>query len=156
MGKNIEQEEGERKQTKEQVLTIKKTRIIKIGQSLRKLVTLDQKQIKKAINAILKYRESTHTANILDIKDDFIYLEIVLNKQPIRYSLRPVQIKLPNTIYNQEMNSKFCIISTNPQRQFKDQICEFDIPLIQKVIGYSKLNKKYPNLHRQEKTTLSI
>ncbi|CAD8144874.1 unnamed protein product [Paramecium pentaurelia] len=144
MGKNIEQQEVEKNQTKEQVLAIKKNRITKIGKSIRKLVVLDQKQIKKAINALLKYRESTHTDNILDIKDDFIYLEIVLNKLPIKYSLRPVQIKLPNAIYNQEMNSKFCIISTNPQRQFKDQICEFDIPLIQKVIGYGKLNKKYP------------
>ncbi|CAD8048444.1 unnamed protein product [Paramecium primaurelia] len=144
MGKNIEQEEVDKKQTKEQVLTIKKNRITKIGKSIKKLVVLDQKQIKKAINALLKFRESTHTDNILDIKDDFIYLEIVLNKLPIKYSLRPVQIQLPNAIYNQEMNSKFCIISTNPQRQFKDQICEFDIPLIQKVIGYGKLNKKYP------------
>lgn len=42
-----------------------------------------------------------------------------------------------------DMNSKFCVISSEPQRAYKDKIADMNIPLIQKVIGYSKLKKNY-------------
>lgn len=42
------------------------------------------------------------------------------------------------------MNSKFCIFAANPQRAYKDKIADLDIPLIQRVIGYNKILKKYP------------
>lgn len=81
---------------------------------------------------------------MLDIGDDFIYVEIVLSKVPEQYSIRPIQISLPVPIYSESLNSRFCIFTKDPQREFKDKIKDMKIPLIAKAHGFSKIAKKFP------------
>ncbi|KAM3127288.1 hypothetical protein pb186bvf_020617 [Paramecium bursaria] len=133
--------------TKEQVLQSRVERVQRIKSKLPKLMNLDVKQIKKCTEAVLKL----HETDILDIGDDFIYLEIVLSKVPLQYSIRPIGIEIPNPLYSQQMNSKFCIISNNPQRTLKDKIQDIEIPLIQKVIDFKRLTRNYKNYTNRRK-----
>jgi ribosome biogenesis protein UTP30 len=114
----------------------------------RKTITkiqLDKHQIKNAVQALITFHNNNKKKNqLLDNDEDFIYLEIVLSEVPARYSIRPVQIKLPEPIYGPQFQSRFCVFSTDPQRAYKDKIQDLDVPSIAKVIGYTKLVKNHP------------
>ena len=59
---------------------------------LEKLI-LDKKQIKKAILALQSLMESNKNQNnLFTNEDEFVYLEINLNKVPDNYSIRPIQM----------------------------------------------------------------
>jgi hypothetical protein len=55
------------------------------------LVLLDSTQISAAVQA-LKALNSKKEKDLLDIGDDFVYLEIVLSKVPAKHSIKPVQM----------------------------------------------------------------
>jgi len=104
------------------------------------------------VKALLSYQSKTKTTNnLLDMGDDFLYLEVILNQVPTEYSIRPIQIKLPVPIYGPEFQSRFCIFSTDPQRKLKDKIAELKVPCIEKVIGFTKLVKKFPQYQDKRK-----
>jgi ribosome biogenesis protein UTP30 len=109
------------------------------------VLKVDKYQVKKAIKALITHYNNTKNKNqLLDSNDDFIYLEIILSEVPTQYSIRPLQIKLPVPIYSPENQSRFCVFSRDPQREFKDKIQDLNVPCIGKVVGYTKLVKKYP------------
>lgn len=118
---------------------------MKIRNTTIKKLAIDKNLVKKASKALLAhYQSSKKSNNLLDSGDDFIYLEIVLSQVPTQYTIRPVQISLPHPIYSPEYQSQFAVIARDPQREYKDKIQDLKIPTIAKVIGYSKLSKKYP------------
>jgi len=117
----------------------------------RKTITkiqLDKYQIKNAVQSLITYHNANKKKNqLLDNDEDFIYLEIVLSEVPAKYSIRPVQMyfpyivkflifisKLPEPIYGPQYQSRFCVISTDPQRAYKDKIQDLNVPSIAKVI----------------------
>jgi len=63
---------------------------------------------------------------------------------PKTHSIRPLQFKLKKPLYSQQYSSKFCIISKDPQRALKDKLANLNVPLFARVVGYSKLNRKFP------------
>lgn len=109
-------------------------------------LTIDKNLVKKAVKALLAHAEKSKEGkfNLLDTGDDFIYLEIVMSQVPSKHSIKPIQVKLPVPIYGAQFQSKFAIISQDPQRAFKDKIQDLEIPSIAKVIGYTKLIKNHP------------
>ncbi|EGR27405.1 hypothetical protein IMG5_195870 [Ichthyophthirius multifiliis] len=117
----------------------------KLRKSSIKHIKLDKNLIKKAAKELINfYTKSKQTNNLLDLQDDFIYIEIILSQIPENYSIRPLQISLPVPIYGKNYNTRFCIFSKDPQRDYKEKIKDLDIPCIEKIIGYSKIDKKYP------------
>jgi len=59
---------------------------------------------------------------ILDDEDGFLYIDVLLNKLPESYSIRPVQIKLPVPIYGEDFLTRSCVLCKDPQREYKDKI----------------------------------
>lgn len=116
------------------------------------VLKLDKYQVKKAIKALIThYNNNKNSHKLLDSGDDFIYLEIILSEVPTQYSIRPLQIKLPTPIYTPENQSRFCVFSRDPQRAYKDKIQDLNVPCVEKVIGYTKLVKKYPQFADRRK-----
>lgn len=113
-------------------------------EQLRKKIKLDKKVVDKCIQALLKHHESHKSADILDINDDLVYVEVIVSQVPSAYSIRPQQIRLPHPIYSSKYQSQFCVFSTDPQRTFKDKIQDMDLSCLAKVVGHEKLFKKYP------------
>lgn len=58
---------------------------------------------------------------------------------------------LPNPIYGEEFDSKFCIFTNDPQRDFKNKVKSLHIPCISRVIGNSKIDKKFPTAQAKQK-----
>ena len=52
-------------------------------------------------------------------------------------------IKLDHPFTTGTSNTRFCLFVKDPQRAFKDQIQDLDLPQIAKVIGVDKLRRKY-------------
>lgn len=76
-------------------------------------------------------------------EDGYVYLELDMARVPSTYSIRPVQVELPVPIYSEKYNSRFTIISTDPETAFTEKIQDLNIPMIAEVIGYEKLKKSY-------------
>lgn len=56
-------------------------------------IPIEPQQVKKAVKALLAHFEHAKPQNnLLDTGDDFIYLEIVMGKVPMQYSIRPIQM----------------------------------------------------------------
>jgi len=124
----------------------------KILKKVKDQVKLDKNQIKQAIEILqgLSSKDKKKT-ELLDSDDGFIYIEVVLNKLPDEYSMRPVQIKLPVPIYSDDFMTRACIVSKDPQRDYKNKIAGLDIPCIAKVIGYTKLQRNYQQFEDKRK-----
>lgn len=66
-----------------------------------------------------------------------------MTRLPNKPSQRPQLIKLPHPYLTASENSRVCVFVKDPQRAFKDEIANLDIPTIAKVIGYDKLKRNY-------------
>lgn len=72
----------------------KRARVATIKRKLPSLLDVDQTQILKALKALrrIKTKKATEAQDLFDIGDQFVYLEIVLNRMPIKYTVRPLQM----------------------------------------------------------------
>ena len=61
-------------------------------------------------------------------------------------------IKLDHSFTTSENNSRICVFVKDPQRAFKDQIQDLDVPTIAKVIGFDKLKRNFKQF--KDKRTL--
>lgn len=60
-------------------------------------IELDHNLVKKAARILLdKHNEARNAKNLLDINEQFVYLEINLGKVPEHYSIKPIQMYLVN------------------------------------------------------------
>ena len=119
---------------KEMQETIKNNLIPKLNKNL----------IKETINQLSKYitKKNKDELNILsNEQDEFLYMNIALDKLPIKYSIRPVSVNLTNKIYGEEYSTNVCLFVKDPKQDFKDLNLEFPFNL--KVIDISKLKLKY-------------
>ena len=122
------------KKYKEMQETIKKNLIPKLNKNL----------IKETINQLSKYitKKNKDELNILsNEQDEFLYMNIALDKLPIKYSIRPVSVNLTNKIYGEKYSTSVCLFVKDPKQDFKDLDLEFPFNL--KVIDISKLKLKY-------------
>jgi hypothetical protein len=61
----------------------------------------------------------------LDDEDDFITLTFTLSQVPSKPTARPAMIKIEHPFTN---SGRFCVFVKDPQRAFKDQIQDLEIP----------------------------
>lgn len=110
------------------------------------LPLLSDSQILKALDSLTLYKKSLQKStapNILDSNlEDFIYLDIIFNKYPLRYSSATCPISIPNSIYHSKFSSSVCLFVKDPRQAFKDLNIEFPFEI--KVIDIEKLKQKYP------------
>lgn len=126
---------------------------LKRKKSLAEHLKIDPKQIAKSIKALQEFnkKQKAQSKKLLEDDDEFLYLEITLNKLPEEFTIRPYQIKLPVPIYGEKYFNKHCVIVKNPQRDFEDKIEDLDIPCIGKVIGYDELVNDYNRFEEKRK-----
>ena len=111
---------------------------------------LNKNLIKETINQLSKYiiKKNKEQLNILsNEQDEFLYMNIALDKLPIKYSIRPVSVNLTNKIYGEEYSTNVCLFVKDPKQDFKDLNLEFPFNL--KVIDISKLKLKYERFEQR-------
>jgi hypothetical protein len=133
----------------EATLEIIKERYTKYLESTKEklLPQLDKALIKNAItnlkNLVLnRYKDNL---NLLQSEnEEFLYLNFVFGKLPFKFSLRPVNIPLKNSIYDAEkFNTRVCIFVKDPRSAFKELPIYSQFPFKVKVIDIKKLKEKY-------------
>ncbi|PKY42603.1 ribosomal protein L1 [Rhizophagus irregularis] len=107
--------------------------------------TIDFKWVEKAINALLKHEvaQPKKVNNDLLLADQpvTIWLTVTTFKFSNKPKLKPVSIPLKHPLYGP--STEICLITKDPQRIYKEWVTNHKVKRIQKVIGVSKLRKKY-------------
>jgi ribosome biogenesis protein UTP30 len=109
-----------------------------------KNLSLNPTQVTKAIKCIKEIisKRYENTLNILSCEDEeLIYMNFVLGKLPLKYSLRPVSIPLEKTMHNLDNNTRICLFVKDPKKDFKE--LNIDFPINVKVIDVQSLKLKY-------------
>lgn len=99
---------------------------------------LTREQIEKCILAIIKYEKSI---KIQDSKTSHLFITIGLKKIPEKKRIKPIQIPLTHP-YRKDAD-QVCLITKDPQNDYKNLLKQKRITSIHKVIGIEKLRKKY-------------
>jgi len=121
---------------------------------VKKKLKLDTNQLQSAVTLLKKQIETKFSKNtniFLRKEDEFIYLNFVFSKLPNSYSLRPVPIKIPQSIYGD--STKVCIIVKDPKSDFKD--LELKFPFTCKVISIEKLKQNYDRFNQRRELVKS-
>jgi ribosome biogenesis protein UTP30 len=107
---------------------------------------LDSNLIKNAIKCLKKIILDKYKDNLNLLQseqEEFVYLNFVFGKLPFKFSLRPVNIPLKNSIYGEKYNSRVCIFVKDPSSAFKELEIYKSFPFKVKVIDIEKLKTKY-------------
>ncbi|WWC87382.1 uncharacterized protein L201_002271 [Kwoniella dendrophila CBS 6074] len=108
--------------------------------------TFQEKQAKKAVDALLKHHEKVTAEKEEDDllpKEDQIFLIVNTKKGSTKKSLMPVKIQLPHPPIPAPPSSSICLISKTPQREYKDLLNNSNIKFISRVVGIEKLKGKF-------------
>ena len=73
-------------------MRVRNARLTKRRNAAISFIKLDKFQVKKAVDCLLEFAERTKNPTDLFGEEGFIYIEVVMNKIPEEYSVRPVQI----------------------------------------------------------------
>eukprot|EP00871_Galdieria_phlegrea_P005129 jgi/Galph1/5617/GphlegSOOS_G4274.1 len=101
--------------------------------------------IRQAVEALKSLREDVPAdkkLHLFDAEDEFVFLLVTFKQIPNRKLWKPYSIPLPHPIY-EPGTSEICFIVKDPQRQVKDHLAERGCNAVSKVIGVTKLRKKY-------------
>ncbi|KAK4528662.1 hypothetical protein GAYE_SCF62G6607 [Galdieria yellowstonensis] len=96
----------------------------------------------QALRALREKQDRKTRHSLLSESEDFIFFIVTFRQIPERKAWKPCPITLPHPIYIAG-ESEVCFIVKDPQRQIKDYLAEHHIEGISKVIGVTKLRKKY-------------
>ncbi|ORY15372.1 ribosomal protein L1 [Neocallimastix californiae] len=101
---------------------------------------LNEAQVNKATSALLKYFETTKKNDLL-ADESPVWLVLATKIPPEHSKVKPIRIPLKYPIYNKD--AEVCLITKDPQSEYKEMLKEQGITRINKVIGVTKLKKKY-------------
>lgn len=120
---------------------------IKKKKEIIDFIQIEKNQVNNAVNSLKQFIETTR--NVQDLfqagNEGFIYLEVDLSEVPWKHSVRPIQIPLPIPIYTEKYNSRFAIMTLDPEEDFVNQISGLNLPLLSEAIGYDRAKKHYRN-----------
>jgi len=117
---------------------------------VKKKLKLSEDQLKSAITILKGQVENKFKNNknlALRKEDEFFYLNFVFSKLPVSYSIKPVPIKIPSSLYGDNFASKVCIFVKDPKSDFKD--LELTFPFNCKVMSIEKLKLKYERFNQR-------
>ncbi|KAG8742500.1 hypothetical protein FRC10_001334 [Ceratobasidium sp. 414] len=104
------------------------------------------KQAKLAIDALLKHaakvqaeREETE---LLGAKDELVWLNVNVKRVHPEKKLKPFSIPLARPIIDPR-TSPICLITKDPQREYKELLAAQNIKFIARVVGVTKLKGKF-------------
>ncbi|SAM80311.1 related to UTP30-subunit of U3-containing 90S pre-ribosome [Ustilago bromivora] len=115
---------------------------------------LDRVQIVKAFQALAAHvgrRSSTTRSSALpldgpsgNLRDpcNVVYLQLTLNTLNPRSHVKPMRINLPHALHTPGEIS-VCLLTKDPQREYKDLLMQEKIRSISRVVGVAKLKGKF-------------
>ena len=109
---------------------------------------LDRAQIAKAVKALLTHVERTKSGSLSLLDDDDAPIHVLMGTKQMpkpvgkATSDKPVPLALPFPFVSLD-DAEICLITKDPQRTYKDRLAEVGLHPKIKVIGVSKLKKKY-------------
>lgn len=107
-------------------------------------LNLDKDQVSKALKCLKKIISARYKDNVnllANEADEFVYLNFVFSRLPVKYSLRPVSIPISTPVYSSKLNTRVCLFVKDPRSDFKDLSIKF--PFKVKVLDIEKLKLKY-------------
>lgn len=104
------------------------------------------KQAKLAIDALLKHNEK-HQAekeekDLLGSREEVVWLGVTVKKVHPEKKLKPFSIPLARPIVDPRTTS-ICLITKDPQREYKDLLAAQNVKFISRVVGVTKLKGKF-------------
>ncbi|BEI88271.1 uncharacterized protein CcaverHIS019_0109890 [Cutaneotrichosporon cavernicola] len=103
-------------------------------------------QARKAVDALLAYQEKAaaeRERTELIARDEHVWLSINTKTGSTRKKLMPVKIQLPFPPLPPPPATSVCLITKDPQREYKDLLEEKGIKFVDRVVGVEKLRGKF-------------
>lgn len=101
---------------------------------------LQEAQVRAAAKALLLYLERNQDDNQLLDEEAYVSLAFTLKKIPEKARVKPWRVPLQHSLY---ADRPICLITKDPQKDFKDKLAEEPIDGVEKVIGLTKLRRNY-------------
>ncbi|KDR82422.1 hypothetical protein GALMADRAFT_87717 [Galerina marginata CBS 339.88] len=104
------------------------------------------KQCQKAVEALhtheLKKKEKFEENQLLPAKEQNIWLNVTVKTVASGHKLKPVKIPIVHPLVDPRTSS-VCLITKDPQREYKDLLERHNIKFISRVVGIEKLKGKF-------------
>ncbi|KZV70387.1 ribosomal protein L1 [Peniophora sp. CONT] len=104
------------------------------------------KQCKKAVDALLahasKKQAEAEESSLLGGKEQHIWLQVAVKKMHPEHKLKPFKIPVKYPLVDPRV-TPICLITKDPQREYKDLLDSHDIKFINRVVGITKLKGKF-------------
>ncbi|QRW20158.1 ribosomal protein L1p/L10e family [Rhizoctonia solani] len=104
------------------------------------------KQAKLAIDALLKYNEKRQAekeeSELLGAREEVVWLNVGVKKAYPEKKLKPFSIPLARPIIDPRTTS-ICLITKDPQREYKDLLAAQNVKFVSRVVGVTKLKGKF-------------
>ncbi|KAK2465308.1 hypothetical protein APHAL10511_002662 [Amanita phalloides] len=104
------------------------------------------RQCEKAINALhshqIKKQAELQENELLSGKEEFIWLTVTVKKVSPTRRIKPIRIPIVYPIVDPRTTA-VCLITKDPQREYKDLLETHKIKFISRVIGLTKLKGKF-------------
>ncbi|KAF8172855.1 ribosomal protein L1p/L10e family-domain-containing protein [Mycena galopus ATCC 62051] len=103
-------------------------------------------QCKKAVDALhahaQKRAQKQEATELLPGKEQNVWLNVTVKKIASAHRFKPVKIPIAHPIVDPRTSS-ICLITKDPQRQYKDLLEEHGVKFISRVVGIEKLKGKF-------------
>ncbi|KAL0065989.1 proteasome-interacting protein cic1 [Marasmius tenuissimus] len=107
---------------------------------------VSESQCKKAVDALHDWTSKKATKDaeneLLPGKEPAIWLCVAVKQSPSGMSFKPVRIPIVHPIVDPRTNN-VCLLTKDPQREYKDLLESHDIKFISRVVGLAKLKGKF-------------
>ncbi|CEO98354.1 unnamed protein product (mitochondrion) [Plasmodiophora brassicae] len=101
--------------------------------------------VERAVGALQKYvaKKEAESAQMSLVDDDQFYI-LVLNlfSAPSKAKTSPKRIQIPHSLYLAD-GVEICLITKDPQKEYKEKLALNPVRNVRKVIGVQKLKAKY-------------
>ncbi|KAG8773508.1 hypothetical protein FRC12_002504 [Ceratobasidium sp. 428] len=104
------------------------------------------KQAKLAVDALLKHAAKVQAerdeTELLGAKDELVWLNVNVKQVHPEKKLKPFSVPLARPIVDPR-TSPICLITKDPQREYKDLLAAQNIKFVSRVVGVTKLKGKF-------------
>ncbi|KAI0075089.1 ribosomal protein L1 [Panus rudis PR-1116 ss-1] len=107
---------------------------------------VSEKQCDLAVKALLKHvakhQEKKEATDLLGAREQFVWLQVTVKQMHPERKLKPHRIPVAHPIVDPR-TSPVCLITKDPQREYKDLLEKNNIRFISRVVGLEKLKGKF-------------
>ncbi|KAH8986481.1 ribosomal protein L1p/L10e family-domain-containing protein [Lactarius akahatsu] len=104
------------------------------------------KQCKRAVTALMEYalkqQQKREENELLSRKEEYIWLQISVKRVHAEAKLKPRRIPIKYPLVDPR-DSAVCLITKDPQREYKDLLEQAGVKFVNRVVGVEKLKGKF-------------